>query len=115
MIHQLNQFEKLEMDGLINHENPDIRTIVTAILMDEENPNMKLSDWEGQNINVTSALEVLNKAVNDAVFNLRRILIDRLVNESLVQGKEYTTEEKEVVMSYNSLRIRLSEKLKRVV
>jgi len=46
---------------------------------------------------------------------LHRILIDRLVNESLVQGKAYSNEEKEVVMSYNSLRIRLSEKLKRVV
>jgi DNA primase len=38
-----------------------------------------------------------------------------LVSEFLVQGKEYTNEEKEEIMSYNSLRIRLSEKLKRVV
>ena len=81
--------------------------------MDEE--KHQLSNWGSKNIEVKSAKEVLQKAVSDVIFNLRRILIDRLVNESLVQGKAYSNEEKEVVMSYNSLRIRLSEKLKRVV
>ena len=115
MIHQLNQSEKLQIDSLINHKNPDIRTIVTSILMDEENPNKRLSNWEGQNIGVKTAVEVLSKAIPDVIFNLRRILIERLVNEFLQEGKEYSTEEKEDIMSYNSLRIRLSEKLKRVV
>jgi DNA primase len=91
----------------------EISTTVTSILMDEE--KHQLSNWGSKNIEVKSAKEVLPKAVSDVIFNLRRILIDRLVNESLVQGKAYSNEEKEVVMSYNSLRIRLSEKLKRVV
>ena len=117
MIHQLNQFEKLEMDGLINHENPDIRTIVTAILMDEENPNMKLSDWEGQNINVTSALEVLNKAVNDAVFNLRRILIGQKIEELMKEAMESQSKniDLEMIKSYTQLKMRLFEKLNRVI
>ena len=113
MIHQLNQSEKLEIDKFVNNNNTDIASIVTSILMDEE--KYQLSNWGSKSIEVKSALEVLPKAVSDVIYNLRRILIDRLVNEFLVQGKEYTNEEKEEIMSYNSLRIRLSEKLKRVV
>ncbi len=117
MIHQLNQFEKLEMDGLINHKNPDIRSIVTAILMDEENPNMKLSDWEGQNINVTSAFEVLNKAVNDSVFNLRRVLIGQKIEELMKEAIESQSKniDLEMIKSYTQLKMRLFEKLNRVV
>ena len=113
MIDQLNQSEKLVVDQFVNHKNTEISNTVTSILMDEE--KHQLSNWGSKNIEVKSAKEVLPKAVSDVIFNLRRILIDRLVNEFLVQGKAYTNEEKEVVMSYNSLRIRLSEKLKRVV
>ena len=113
MIHQLNQSEKLEIDKFVNNKNTDIATAVTSILMDEE--KYQLSDWESKSIEVKSALEALSKAVPDVIFNLRRILIERLVNESLVEGKEYSNDEKEEIMSYNSLRIRLSEKLKRVV
>ena len=113
MIHQLNQYEKLEIDKFINNTNTEIAAIVTSILMDEE--KYQLSNWGKKSIEVKSALEVLPKAVSDVIYNLRRILIDRLVTDFLVQGKEYTNEEKEEIMSYNSLRIRLSEKLKRVV
>ncbi|SDR67363.1 DNA primase [Polaribacter sp. KT25b] len=113
MIHQLNQSEKLEIDKFVNNKNIDISTTVTSILMDEE--KYQLSNWGRKSIEVKSALEVLPKAVSDVIYNLRRILIDRLVNKFLVQGKEFTNEEKEEIMSYNSLRIRLSEKLKRVV
>jgi len=113
MIHQLNQSEKLVVDKFVNHKNAEIINIVTSILMDEE--KHKLSNWEGKSIEVKTAIEVLPKAVSDVVFNIRRILIDKLVNEFLVKGKEYSHEEKEEIMSYNSLRIRLAEKLKRVV
>ena len=113
MIHQLNQSEKLEIDKFINNKNTDIATTVTSILMDEE--KYELSNWESKSIEVKSALEALSKAVPDVIFNLRRILIESLVNDALVEGKEYSNEEKEEIMSYNSLRIRLSEKLKRVV
>ncbi|WP_299666204.1 DNA primase [uncultured Polaribacter sp.] len=113
IIHQLNQFEKLEIDTLVNHKNPDISATVTSILMDEE--KHQLSNWQSKNIEVKSALEVLSKAVNDVIFNLRRTLIDELVKNKLVAGKEFSNQEKEEIMNYNSLRIRLYEKLKRVV
>ncbi|PQJ80489.1 DNA primase [Polaribacter porphyrae] len=113
IIHQLNQFEKLEIDKLVNHKNDIISSTVTSILMDEE--KHQLSNWESKNIFVKESVEVLFKAVNDVVFNLRRILIDRLVKERLNSEKEYSNAEKEEIMNYNSLRIRLFEKLNRVV
>lgn len=113
IIYQLNQAEKLEIDKLINHLNPTIASSVTSILMDEE--KYQLSKWERKNIFVTEAKEVLTKAVTDAVYNIRRILIDKLVKEKSIKEKEYSKDEIEEIMNYNSLRIRLSEKLNRVV
>ena len=113
IIQQLNQSEKVAIDKFVNHTNTNIATIVTSILMDEE--KYQLSNWEIKNIYVTSSLQVLSKLVNDAVFNLRRVLIEKLVNEKLTQGKEFSDDEKEEIMNYNSLRIRLFEKLERVV
>ncbi|MCG1037284.1 DNA primase [Polaribacter sargassicola] len=117
IIHQLNQYEKLEMDGLVNHKNPEIRNIVTSILMDEENPNMRLSDWERQNIYVTGALEVLRKAVNDAIFNLRRVLIGEKIEELMSEASlnQDMSIDLEVIKNYTSLKMRLYEKLNRVV
>lgn len=115
IIHHLNQYETIKIDDLINSENKEIATLVTSIIMEKENPKMQLSKWDSKNIEVKTDVEVLQKAVTDVVFNLRRVLIDKLVTQALVQGKEYTTEEKEDIMKYNSLRIKLSEKLKRVV
>jgi len=115
IIHQLNQLEKLDLDCLINHKKPEIANKVTSILMDEE--KHQLSNWEGQNIFVTSALEVLNKAVNDAVFNLRRILIgekiEELMKEASVDASKFI--DLEVIRNYTNLKMRLFEKLNRVV
>ena len=113
IIHQLNQSEHLEIDKLINHENRNIAEAVTSILMDQE--KHQLSNWEKQNIFVKNPKEVLSKAVNDAVYNLRRILINHLVKDKMLAEKEYTNDEKQMIMDYNSLRIKLFEKLNRVV
>ena len=85
--------------------------------MDEEDPNMQLSDWEGQNITVTSALEVLKKAVNDAVFNLRRILIGEKIEELMNEAMKSESKniDLEMIKSYTELKMRLYEKLNRVV
>ncbi|WP_159946607.1 DNA primase [Polaribacter septentrionalilitoris] len=117
IIHQLNQNDKLNINDFVNHKDTDVANIVTSILMDKENPNRQLSDWEGQNIFVTSDLEVLEKAVNDAVFNLRRILIGEKIDELM---KEATQDQAiaidlEVIKNYTSLKMRLFEKLNRVV
>ena len=113
IIYQINQSEALEIDKLINHSNTNISSSVTSILMDEE--KYQLSQWERKNIFVTGTREVLTKAVTDSIYNIRRILIDKLLKEKAIKEKEYSKEEIEEIMNYNSLRIRLSEKLNRVV
>ncbi|WP_166384373.1 MULTISPECIES: DNA primase [unclassified Polaribacter] len=117
IIHQLNQLEKLDIDGLINHKNTEISTIVTSILMEKENPNRQLSNWEGQNIEVKSALEVLAKDVNDVVYNLRRVLIGEKIDELMSEAvsNQGAPIDLEVIRNYTSLKMRLFEKLNRVV
>ena len=115
MIHQLNQSQKLITDAFINHENSNISNTVTSILMDEE--KHLLSNWESKNIEVKSSLEVLRKSVNDAVFNLRRILIGKkiedLIKESISQNSN--TVNLDLIKNYTGLKMRLFSKLNRVV
>jgi len=117
IIDQLNQLQKLDIDGLINHKNSNIATVVTSILMEKENPNRQLSNWEGQNIEVKSALEVLAKDVNDVVYNLRRVLIGEKIEELMqeAQKSKDLSLDLEVIKNYTSLKMRLFEKLNRVV
>ncbi len=115
IIYQLNQSKELEISDLLKHKNPNIVSMATSIIMDEENPNKQLSNWEGQNIFVKGAVEVLNKAVIDLIFNFRRVLIDSLMKEHLSSKKEYSEDEKELIINYNALRIKLFKKLNRVV
>ena len=115
MIHQINQNEKINAEEFITNKNPNISSMVTSILMDEENPNRQLSNWERKNIFVTQPKEVLAKATNDAIFNLRRILIDKLIADMMDPNKSYSDEEKQLVIAYTDLKKRLYSKLMRVV
>lgn len=115
MIHQINQNEKINADEFITNKNPNISSMVTSILMDEENPNRQLSDWERKKIFVTQPKEVLAKATNDAIFNLRRVLIDKLIDDMMDPNKSYSNEEKQLVIDYTDLKKRLYSKLMRVV
>ncbi len=114
MIHQLNQSEKIAIDSFITHQNQDIATIVTAILMDDE--KYFLSNWERKNIYVTEAVEILPKLVTDAILNLRRVLIKKKI-DTLIQenSKNKNAIDLQLIMDYTSLRMRLYTKLKRVV
>ena len=115
MIHQLNQEDKIEMEAFINHPNTNISSIVTSILMDDE--KYTLSDWELKNIFVTESEEVLSKLVTDAILNLRRILIDKKIQQ-LINPKEGASVENtdlEMIQNYTELKKRLYSKLMRVV
>jgi DNA primase len=115
IIHQLNQTERINLNEFSNHQNQNIAQLTTSIIMDNENPNRQLSDWEKQNIFTNTEKDKLRKAVNDVIYNLRRVLIEKLVKEKSISDRSYSSEEIEEIMNYNSLRIRLSEKLNRVV
>ena len=115
MIHQLNQKDKIEMETFINHSNPNISSIVTSILMDDE--KYTLSDWKRKNIFVTESLEVLSKLVTDAILNLRRILIDKKIQQLINPNEGQTAEniDLEMIQNYTELKKRLYNKLMRVV
>ena len=115
MIHQLNQKDKIEMETFINHSNPNISSIVTSILMDDE--KYTLSDWKRKNIFVTESLEVLSKLVTDAILNLRRILIDKKIQQLINHNEGQTAEniDLEMIQNYTELKKRLYNKLMRVV
>ncbi len=115
MIHQLNQEDKIEIDAFINHPNSKIAEIVTSVLMDDE--KYTLSDWERKNIYVSESDEVLSKLVTDAILNLRRVLIDKKI-EQLINPDETSAVVKtdlELIQNYTELKKRLYSKLMRVV
>ncbi len=115
IIYQINQSEKLNIDSLVNHDNPTIASTVTSILMDEE--KHQLSNWESKNIFVTAALEVLPKAVNDSVFNLRRILIGKKIEDLMQEAKNNNSQtiDLEIIKDYTLLKMKLFNKLNRVI
>ena len=120
LIHQLNQDEKIEVGRLIHHQNKQIANEVTGILMDEE--KYALSDWERKDIYVTDIKKILPKLVTDAILNLRRVLIDlkikNIYNEVVKTSSAVIDVDdsiKEEITNYTSLKMRLFDKLGRVV
>lgn len=111
IIHQLNQDEKLDITKLINTSNTTFNQVVTSILMDEE--KYQLSNWETKNIYVTSKTDVLPKLVKDAIFNIRRILIDKKIQEITKETNQEV--DLELVKNYIDLKKRLFIQLNRVV
>ncbi|WP_369048077.1 DNA primase [Tenacibaculum sp. UWU-22] len=114
LIHQLNQNEKIAIEQLVHHKNNNIAQLVTSVLMDEE--RYILSDWQRKEIFVTETKKVLPKLVTDAILNIRRILIEKKINEILNDIKtQKASADLEEVNNYTSLKKRLFEKLNRVV
>lgn len=115
IIHQLNQVDKIEIDYFINHENNEITSMVTEILMDDE--KYALSDWERKNIFVTEAKEVLPKLVTDSILNLRRVLIDKKIKDLIKDSQDQKVEvvDLELINNYIGLKKKLYAKLLRVV
>ena len=115
IIHQLNQSKSILVDAFINHSNTEIANLVTNILMDEEKHT--LSDWKRKNIVIKSKEKDLAKMVLDAIYNLRRVLIEEKIN-SLISVNENIDEREhilETVVNYTNLKLRLFERLNRVV
>ncbi|WP_456421703.1 DNA primase [Lutibacter sp.] len=115
IIHQLNQNKSILVDAFINHSNTEIANLVTNILMDDEKHT--LSDWKRKNIIIKSKENDLAKMVLDAIYNLRRVLIEEKIN-SLISVNENLDEREhilETVVNYTNLKLRLFERLNRVV
>lgn len=114
LVNQLNQREKVVIDELIMHENSEISSLVTNILMDEE--KYILSNWEKKEVFVTETVKILPKLVTDAILNLRRVLIEKKIQGILEDiQKEQITPDLEEIRNYTELKKLLFEKLNRVV
>ena len=115
IIYQLNQEETISVDMLVNHENNEVANLVTTILMDDE--RHVLSNWERKNIITRSKKSDLSKMVLDAIYNIRRILIEQKIN-SLITNVGIEVERDKImesIVDYNNLKNRLFERLNRVI
>ncbi|MEE9349307.1 MAG: DNA primase [Flavobacteriaceae bacterium] len=115
IIPQLNQGERVSIEHLINHENPNISMTVSDLLMNDE--RYVLSNWESKHIVVKSKERTLSKLVMDAVYNMRRVLIEQKINAiktNLIDAQNRHSE-LELVKNYTALKQLLYEKLYRVV
>ena len=115
IIYQLNQEETISVDTLVNHENNEVANLVTTILMDDE--RYVLSDWERKNIFTRSKKSDLSKMVLDAIYNIRRILIEQKINSLITDVGVEAERDKimESIVDYNNLKSRLFERLNRVI
>jgi len=114
VITQLNQSETISVDTLVNHKNAQISSLVTSILMDDE--KHILSNWERKNITIKSKESDLSKMVLDAIYNLRRVLIEQKI-KSLISEMDQSERNQilETVVNYTQLKQRLFERLNRVM
>jgi DNA primase len=114
IIVQLNQEESISVDALVNHSNTEVSRLVTSILMDDE--KHVLSNWERKNIVIKSKESDLSKMVLDAIYNLRRVLIEQKISSLIVDiNKNERDQILETVVNYTQLKQRLFERLNRVV
>ena len=115
----LEQFQTqgtLSMDKLMPTLTPDISSLVSTILMNEEKYN--LHQWEKKNIFVKTRDQQIGLMVTETILSLRKHLVNRKI-ESLQAEMENPQEEHkallEDVMSYYQLRRLVSNKLNRVL
>ncbi|UMB53520.1 DNA primase [Lutibacter sp. A64] len=115
IINQLNQNESISIDVLVNHPNQEIASLVTNILMDDE--KHVLSNWERKDVIVKSKESDLSKMVLDAIYNLRRVLIEEKISSLIANVTKEDEREQilETVVNYTGLKQRLFERLNRVV
>ena len=123
IIHYLNQDQSINIESFTNHQNIEIATAVTNILMDED--KHILSDWERKDIIVKAKDKHLSKLVTDVIYNLRRHLIEEKIaslvkdmdpSGSSIEFSEDTRQSNmEMVVNYTALKKLLFEKLNRVL
>ncbi|MFV0248038.1 MAG: DNA primase [Tenacibaculum sp.] len=114
LINQLNQSKKIDIDQLVRHSNTELSSMIVNLIMDDQ--KYVLSNWEKKEITIPKPVDVLPKLVNDAILNLRRVLIDIKIKEILkkIEAKQAPPNVEEI-KNYIKLKMLLYEKLNRVV
>ena len=107
---------QIAIDKLIPTLDGELSSLVSNILMNED--QYQLHDWEKKNIFVKSRDSQVPQLVNETILTLRKLLIDKKIDElqGQVQDKElHHAEILEEVMSYYQLKQVVSKKLNRVI
>ncbi len=115
IINQLNQNKRVSVEYFTNHPDPAINQLVSDIFM--ENERYILSNWERKHIIVKPKEKSVSKLVTDAIYNLRRILIEQKIasiKTTILEAQDKRTE-LELVKNYTNLKKLLYDKLQRVV
>jgi DNA primase len=113
---EFTENENLKIDQFVNQIEPEQATVVTSILMgDDQN---RLHDWERKNIFVKDKSELEPREINETILNLRRFLIKKKVDE-LGENLKEKKEEQDLetlreAMDYKNLEVLISDKLNRV-
>ncbi|MFP2997408.1 DNA primase [Spongiivirga sp. MCCC 1A20706] len=116
LIETLNEHESFKIDQFVNILPPNLSSIVTGILMDDE--KYQLAKWEEKDIFVKEKHQTISQLVSETILSLRCFLIQQKVTELQQETAEKQDHNKEVleeVMNYHSLKILLAKKLNRVV
>ena len=124
LIHQLNQDQKISIEHLVGHQQLEVSSLATNILMDEE--AYELSDWKRKEVYVTQVNKILPKAVFDVILRLRNILIKLKIDDIMKEMQQNIEQPEEVendqnnnplelINSYNELRNKLAYKLGNVI
>ena len=107
---------QIAMDKLIPTLDAELSSLVSHILMHQE--QYQLHDWEKKNIFVKSRDSQVSQLVNETILTLRKLLIDKKIEELQDQVKDKEQHHAEVleeVMSYYQLKQVVSKKLNRVI
>ncbi|MDG1263660.1 MAG: DNA primase [Flavobacteriaceae bacterium] len=106
----------LALDRIVPTLSGELSSLVSNILMGEEQHH--LHDWEKKNIFVKSRDSQVSQLVNETILTLRKLLIDKKIEELQKQVQntsEHHAEILEDVMSYYQLKKLVSNKLNRVI
>ncbi|MGB1449322.1 MAG: DNA primase [Flavobacteriaceae bacterium] len=116
LLEQYQTKGKVSMDKLMPSLAPELSSLVSTILMDEE--KYTLHQWDKKNIFVKTREQQIGLMVTETILSLRKHLVNRKI-ESLQSEMEKPEEEHkallEEVMSYYHLRRLVSNKLNRVL
>ena len=107
---------QISIDKLIPTLDVELSSLVSNILMNDE--QHQLHHWEKKNIFVKSKDSQISQLVNETILTLRKLLIDKKIEELQEQVKdndEHHAQILEDVMSYYQLKKVVSRKLNRVI
>lgn len=117
IIDEFKEHETLKIDSFINQIPEEQASIITTILM--QNEQNVLHRWEDKAIYVKDKSTLEPREVNETILNLRRFLIKKKVNELSESIKENRAEQNQEViqetMDYKNLEVLISKKLDRVI